>query len=60
MDPIVTVLLVIGFIVVCAAGMVWDYYKPARFRTGYHNVSTGRNSGGVADTSTDGDGGGCD
>lgn len=30
---------VIGFFVFCGAGIAWDYYKPSRFRTGYHNVS---------------------
>ncbi len=30
--------LILGVIVLGALGMIWDYYKPSRFRTGYHNV----------------------
>ena len=31
-------LAILAFIAICAGLMVWDYYKPARFRTTYSNV----------------------
>jgi hypothetical protein len=54
-----TALIIVGFIVLCGVGIAWDYYKPSRFRTGYHNVR--KNSGGITgDSGSDdscGDGG---
>jgi hypothetical protein len=54
-----TALIIVGFIVLCGVGIAWDYYKPSRFRTGYHNVK--KNSGGITgDSGSDdscGDGG---
>lgn len=31
-------LIILAFIVFCGMGIAWDYFKPSRFRTGYHNV----------------------
>lgn len=58
--------MIVGFIVVCGLGIAWDYYKPARFRGGYHKVGSTKNNGGgfsgSSSSSSDGggDGGGCD
>jgi hypothetical protein len=51
------------FIAVCGALMLWDFYKPARFRTTYSNVDKRTRSGdgggtGWFDSDGDGDGGG--
>jgi hypothetical protein len=33
-----TVAIMLGVIVLGVIGIAWDYYKPSRFRTGYHTV----------------------
>ena len=53
----------LAFIVVSALGMLWDYYKPARFREGYRSAKKRNDgdSGGAVHHSEDscgGDGGG--
>lgn len=50
-------LAVLGFIVFCGLGIAWDFYKPTRFRRGYHNISANRSSpsgGGVGLSGSDG------
>jgi hypothetical protein len=49
-------LIILAFIVFCGAGIAWDYYKPSRFRTGYHNVRK-NNGGDVGGTDSDCGGG---
>lgn len=52
------VIAIILFIVGCAGLMLWDYYKPARFRTTYRNVAERRRWTGDFGYRGDGDGGG--
>jgi len=49
-----TALVIIGFIVLCIIGIAWDYYKPARFRTGYRNVKIRGESGGSRNSGSSG------
>ncbi|MEQ6201791.1 hypothetical protein ABMC88_01935 [Sulfitobacter sp. HNIBRBA2951] len=62
MDLLMMILAIIAFIIACIAGMLWDYYKPARFRSGYHTITKPK-GGSAGASSTDGSadgGGGCD
>mgnify|MGYP007055198959 CR=1 FL=1 len=47
-------LIILGFIVFCGAGIAWDYYKPSRFRTGYHNVKKNNDGGYFGSNDNDG------
>lgn len=54
-----TVAIILGVIVLGMIGIAWDYYKPSRFRTGYHNVRKNGDSisGDSSNDSSCGDGG---
>jgi hypothetical protein len=38
-------LAIVAFIALCAALMLWDHYKPSRFRTTYSTVDKCKTSG---------------
>ncbi len=53
-------LITAGFLVFCGVSIAWDYYKPSRFRKGYHNTKR-RDGGGYGGGDNYSDsGGGCD
>ncbi|KEJ88882.1 hypothetical protein [Sulfitobacter donghicola] len=50
-------LAIIGFVIFCGVGIAWDYYKPSRFRRGYHNTKSGGGTGYFGDSDGGSDGG---
>ena len=44
-----TVGLILAAVVLGAAGIAWDFYKPSRFRTSYRNVASRHSADGSSD-----------
>ncbi len=47
---------ILAFVILCAAGIAWDYYNPPRFCTNYSNVDKRKNTGDAGGGWFDGDG----